>query len=111
MANCRRLSANVVSKGIEPLLPHQQPKHKNMGHQEERDPKDRDEIPRAQRPRRTAAAWAKRIKPALARVGDDQAGTSIEPNGAGRGADPLVMTRQLRRSRYCFTKSQPTSAM
>src|SRR5713101_4149452 len=48
----RRLSANVVSKGIEPLLPHQQPKHKNMGHQEDRDPKDRDEIPRAQQPRR-----------------------------------------------------------
>jgi len=51
----------------------------------------------------------KRIKPALARAGDDQAGVSVETKGAGRGADLLVTTRQLSRSRYCFTKSQPTS--
>src|SRR5260370_690351 len=49
--------------------------------------------------------------PALTRVSDDPAGASIETKGAGRSADLLVTTRQLSRSRYCFTKSQPTSAM
>jgi hypothetical protein len=37
--------------------------------------------------------------------------TQSRPKAAGQGADPPMTGRQLSRSRYCFTKSQPTSAM
>jgi hypothetical protein len=51
------------------------------------------------------------ISPALARVRDNSGEHPIETKAAGQGADPLMTGRQLSRSRYCFTKSQPASAM
>ena len=57
------------------------------------------------------AVWAKCIKPALARVGDDPGGRPNRGQGRGPGRRSAVTARQLSRSRYCFTKSQPTSAM
>jgi hypothetical protein len=67
----------------------------------------RDSSPAKSWPSLALVTWAKCIKPARARVGDHPGGHQAE----GRGADLLMTARQLSRSRYCFTKTQPTSAM
>jgi hypothetical protein len=61
-------------------------------------------------------AWNLLGGPTIYRVPPQARGLGLKEarrlaKAAGRGADLLMTARQLSRSRYCFTKSQRTSAM